>query len=130
MENEGATTLYVVTAESQDRKKDDYSNVINVEHDVMRIFRSKEDMRAYIYRYYEKTQSKVCTIKTTESKSGYLKIKLTEYFDCPDNGHSFEGHLDGREHKVVIKGFPLDLDETGTTNGADLENDIEEIYNG
>lgn len=130
MGKEGLTTLYVVTAESQDQMKNDVSNVINIEHDVMRIFRSKEDMKEYLYRYYEKTQSKTCTIKTTESKGGYIKIELTEYFDCPANGHSFEGRLDGREHKAVIKGFPLDLDEEGTTKGADLEQDLIELYNG
>lgn len=128
MENKEKTTLYVVTAESQDQMKNDVSNVINIEHDVLRIFRSKEDMKAYIYRHYQQSPSKVCTVRTTENKQGFIKIEITEYFDCPSNGHSFEGRLDGRENKQVIRGFPMDLEETA--EGIDIEEDLIEMYNG
>lgn len=121
-------TIYVVTVDSQDQMKNDASNVINIEHDVLRVFRSKDDMKGYISRHYEKSQSKSCTIKTTENKRGYIKMEMTEYYDCPDNAHSFEGRLDGRENKIVIQGFPMELTETA--EGIDLEDDLTEIYNG
>ncbi len=121
-------TLYVVAVESLDRMKDDVSNVINIEHDVLRIFRSKETMKDYIFRHYEKSQCEDCTIRTQESKKGDISVEMTEYFDCPNNAHSYEGRLDGRENKTVIRGFHIDLDETA--DGLDLEDDLMEFYNG
>ena len=47
------SSVYVVVGESYDQMENNEKDVINIRHGVLRIFANKEDVKAYIQKYFD-----------------------------------------------------------------------------
>lgn len=47
------SSVYVVVGESYDQMEDNEKDVINIRHGILRIFATKEDVKAYMQKYFD-----------------------------------------------------------------------------
>lgn len=118
MEDQKKEKMYVVTIEKKkwiddldDRVEDDYMKIMELRRaKVLRIFRSKDDMKQYIYNFYLSDYvSNSAIIYTNESKDGYCSVELNE---------DREASVDCEYFTTVIRGYPVDVEETAENLSA------------
>lgn len=117
------SSVYVVVGESYDQMEDNEKDVINIRHGILRIFANKEDVKAYMQKYFNEAFPDDATLYTLEDKKGFYKaeinVKSPKYFE---GSVSFEGSLDGRVYKLNVKAYKVDI--TTGMEGLVGDNDL------
>lgn len=118
MEEQKKEKMYVVTIEESkwiddldSSNEDDYMKVTELRRaKVLRIFRSPDDMKKYIYNFYLSDYvNNSAIIYTNESKGGYCSVELNEDKKASVNCEYFT---------TVIRGYPVDVEETAENLSA------------
>lgn len=99
-------SVYVVVGESYDQMEDNAKDVINIRHGILRIFANKDDVKAYMQKYFDENFSGDDTINITESKDGFYKAEIRcERKNEMKGAVSFEGSLEGRVYKLRVEAY-------------------------
>lgn len=108
------SSVYVVVGESCDQMENNKKDVINIRHGILRIFASKEDVKAYMQKYFNDDIPGNATFRMCENKKDIYKaeINMTSRNNTKD-AVSFEGSLEGRVYRLNIKAYKVDI-TTGT----------------
>lgn len=108
------SSVYVVVGESYDQMENNEKDVINIRHGILRIFASKEDVKAYMQKYFNDDIPGNATFRMCENKKDIYKaeINMTSRNNTKD-AVSFEGSLEGRVYRLNIKAYKVDI-TTGT----------------
>lgn len=108
------SSVYVVVGESCDQMENNEKDVINIRHGILRIFASKEDVKAYMQKYFNDDIPGNATFRMCENKKDFYKaeINMTSRNNTKD-AVSFEGSLEGRVYRLNIKAYKVDI-TTGT----------------
>jgi hypothetical protein len=117
------SSVYVVVGESYDQMENNEKDVINIRHGILRIFANKEDVKAYMQKYFNDSHDDDASFYTQEDKKGFYKaeinVKSPKYFE---GSVSFEGSLEGRVYKLNVKAYKVDI--TTGVEGLVGDNDL------
>lgn len=119
------SSVYVVVGESYDQMEDNEKDVINIRHGILRIFATKEDVKAYIQKYFDEAFPDDARLYTAEDKKGFYKAEInTKVRNDFKNAVSCEGSLEGRVYKLNIKAYKVDI--TTGTDGLIGDDDLDD----
>lgn len=117
------SSVYVVVGESYDQMEDNEKDVINIRHGILRIFANKEDVKAYMQKYFNDSHDDDARFYTQENKKGFYKAEINVKSPKYSEGSvSFEGSLEGRVYKVDVKAYKVDI--TTGVEGLVGDNDL------
>lgn len=119
------SSVYVVVGESYDQMEDNEKDVINIRHGILRIFANKEDVKAYIQKYFDEAFPDDARLCTREDKKGFYKAEINmEARNNIKGAVSFEGSLEGRVYKLNVKAYKVDITTgvEGLVGDDDLDN--------
>ncbi len=117
------SSVYVVVGESYDQMEDNEKDVINIRHGILRIFANKEDVRAYVQKYFKEAFPDNARLYTQEDKKGFYKAEINmEARNNIRDAVSFEGSLEGRVYKLNVKAYKVDI--TTNTEGLIGDDDL------
>lgn len=117
------THVYVVVGESYDQMEDNEKDVINIRHGILRIFANKEDVRAYMQKYFDEAFPDDTRLYTQEDKKDFYKAEINmEARNNIRDAVSFEGSLEGRVYKLNVKAYKVDI--TTDTEGLIGDDDL------
>lgn len=117
------THVYVVVGESYDQMEDNEKDVINIRHGILRIFANKEDVRAYMQKYFNEAFPDDTRLYTQEDKKDFYKAEINmEARNNIRDAVLFEGSLEGRVYKLNVKAYKVDI--TTDTEGLIGDDDL------
>lgn len=104
------SSVYVVVGESYDQMEDNEKDVINIRHGILRIFANKDDVKAYMQKYFNEDFPDDATFRMCENKKDFYKAEIDMKSRNNIKGAvSFEGSLEGRVYKLNIKAYKVDI---------------------
>ena len=117
------SSVYVVVGESYNQMEDNEKDVINIRHGILRIFANKDDVKAYMQKYFNDDIPGNATFRMCENKKDIYKaeINMTSRNNTKD-AVSFEGSLEGRVYRLNIKAYKVDI--TIGVDGLIGDNDL------
>lgn len=117
------SSVYVVVGESYNQMEDNEKDVINIRHGILRIFANKDDVKAYMQKYFNDDIPGNATFRMYENKKDFYKaeINMTSRNNTKD-AVSFEGSLEGRVYRLNIKAYKVDI--TIGVDGLIGDNDL------
>lgn len=119
------SSVYVVVGESYDQMEDNEKDVINIRHGILRIFATKEDVKAHIQKYFDEAFPDDATLYTLEDKKGLYKAKITvKVRNNLKSAVSCEGSLEGRVYNLSIEAYKVDI--TTGTDGLVGDDDLDD----
>lgn len=105
--------------------EDNEKDVINIRHGILRIFATKEDVKAYIQKYFDEAFPDDATLYTLEDKKGLYKAKITvKVRNNLKSAVSCEGSLEGRVYNLSIEAYKVDI--TTGTDGLIGDDDLDD----
>lgn len=108
------SSVYIVVGESYDQMENNEKDVINIRHGILRIFATKEDVKAYIQKYFNEAFPDDARLYTLEDKKDFYKAEINVKVRNNLKGAvSCEGSLEGRVYKLNVKAYKVDI-TTGT----------------
>ena len=104
------SSVYVVVGESYDQMENNEKDVINIRHGILRIFANKDDVKAYMQKYFNEDFPGNATFRMFENKKDFYKaeINMTLRNNTKDAVSSV-GSLEGRVYKLNIKAYKVDI---------------------
>lgn len=118
------SSVYVVVGESYDQMENNEKDVINIRHGVLRIFANKEDVKAYIQKYFDEAFPDDATLYTLEDKKGLYKAKITvKVRNNLKSAVSCEGSLEGHVYNLSIEAYKVNI--TTGTDGLVGDDDLD-----
>lgn len=104
------SSVYVVVGESYDQMEDNEKDVINIRHGILRIFANKEDVKAYMQKYFNEAFPDDARLYTLEDKKDFYKAEINVKVRNNLKGAvSCEGSLEGRVYKLKVKAYKVDI---------------------
>lgn len=104
------SSVYIVVGESYDQMEDNEKDVINIRHGILRIFANKDDVKAYMQKYFNEDVPDDATFRMCENKKDFYKAEIDMKSRNNIKGAvSFEGSLEGRVYKLNIKAYKVDI---------------------
>lgn len=118
------SSVYVVVGESYDQMENNEKDVINIRHGILRIFATKEDVKAYIQKYFAEAFPDDATLYTLEDKKGLYKAKINvKVRNNLKSAVSCEGSLEGRVYNLSIEAYKVNI--TTGTDGLVGDDDLD-----
>lgn len=118
------SSVYVVVGESYDQMEDNEKDVINIRHGILRIFTNKEDVKAYMQKYFNEAFPDDARLYTLEDKKGLYKAKITvKVRNNLKSAVSCEGSLEGRVYNLSIEAYKVNI--TTGTDGLVGDDDLD-----
>ena len=119
------SSVYVVVGESYDQMEDNEKDVINIRHGILRIFATKEDVKAYMQKNFNEAFRDDATLYTLEDKKGLYKAKITvKVRNNLKSAVSCEGSLEGRVYNLSIEAYKVNI--TTGTDGLVGDDDLDD----
>lgn len=104
------SSVYVVVGESYNQMEDNEKDAINIRHGILRIFANKDDVKAYMQKYFNEDFADDATFRMCENKKDFYKAEIDMKSRNNIKGAvSFEGSLEGRVYKLNIKAYKVDI---------------------
>lgn len=104
--------------------EDNEKDVINIRHGILRIFANKEDVKAYIQKYFDEAFPDDATLYTLEDKKELYKAKITvKVRNNLKSTVSCEGSLEGRVYNLSIEAYKVNI--TTGTDGLVGDDDLD-----
>ncbi len=117
------SSVYIVVGESYDQMENNEKDVINIRHGILRIFATKEDVKAYIQKYFDEAFPDDARLYTQEDKKDFYKAEINVKVRNNLKGAvSCEGSLEGRVYKLNVKAYKVDI--TTVTEGLVGDDDL------
>lgn len=124
-QNKILTHVYIVEVESKEQDKDNSNDVCDIHSGVLRVFATKEDVKAYIQKYFDEAFPDDATLYTLEDKKGLYKAKITvKVRNNLKSAVSCEGSLEGRVYNLSIEAYEVDI--TTGTDGLVGDDDLDD----
>ena len=73
------SSVYIVVGESYDQMEDNEKDVINIRHGILRIFANKDDVKAYMQKYFNEDFPDDATFRMCENKKDFYEARHTTY---------------------------------------------------
>lgn len=117
------SSVYVVVGESYNQMEDNEKDVINIRHGILRIFANKDDVKAYMQKYFNEDFADDVTFRMCENKKDFYKAEIDmKSRNNIKDAVSFEGSLEGRVYRLNIKAYKVDI--TIGVDGLIGDNDL------